>query len=363
MLFYIDIDTGEAISGWLIPDNPGDIPEFVLRAPDCQDLFLRANVLRQDLRDLGLHSSGLAGFHFDSRIAPYLSELSDLSIYEMSTGLLIYRRITETRHLAKKAMFADASAFPQGKLFRSFLSRFSYSYPIAERFSLETLNTIINMNHARSIFMCGQLNWNRFGPALKEQSFFTAALLRDPFEELAEKLLMLRYILKSPRATKVGAIADRFGPLMSLAEGIEPGDRKSVLASFRKITPDARKLLRSPMVSLFGSTPNEELQRRNVSLALDSLSYFDVVGIRDRFAEYRYMVNQFLGDDVMSNANPEVISGTSELAGIFSEVGLVSDLLDEDLALYSFAKEAVATGLEAGATGQPALTGAGRANV
>jgi hypothetical protein len=41
-----------------------------------------------------------------------------------------------------------------------------------------------------------------------------------------------------------------------------------------------------------------------------------------------------------------MLPGTLELASNLGELGLVADLLDEDIALYSFACEAVESGLK-----------------
>ena len=67
MQFHIDQDTGTAIAGWLVPDNPAFTPEIVISVPGQDERKLEANVLRTDLKDIGLHATGMAGFLVDDR--------------------------------------------------------------------------------------------------------------------------------------------------------------------------------------------------------------------------------------------------------------------------------------------------------
>ncbi|OOG63088.1 hypothetical protein B0E45_29785 [Sinorhizobium sp. A49] len=341
MNFHIDMDAGAVISGWLIPDNPADVPEFRIKIPDRKEISFSANVLRSDLRDLGIHATGLAGFHIDEQYIVDLADQTELTIFEVQSGLPIYRRFNPQKHIEQKLLLMDVGAFPQIAMLRRLMVNFTQSYPVVERLSLETIGALLSLSYARSVFIAGQPNWMRHGALARERGFLTAALLRDPFEELAERLLFLANVAKLPTInTTNGAIA-RYFDLLPFVRAIDFSDEKSVLTSFRGLSSERRRLLRSPMTSIFGSTPDEELQRRNVAVALDNLAQIDIVGTRDQFGQFVSMLDEYLGISILAECELATIDGTAELTEILRGIGLVADLLDEDVALYSFACEAV----------------------
>lgn len=343
MFFNIDADTGGAITGWLIMDNPAAVPEFILDVPDRKQLNFKANVLRHDLLSLGVHATGLAGFSIDEQMIPDLGELGEFTLSEASTGLPIYRRYNSAIHQHLKFMFIEVAAFPQVKIMRTLMPHFALRYPFMERCTLDTTNAVIAHNFSNSIFATGQINWPRHGSFAREKGFLTAAMVRDPFEELAERLLFLTYIAKQSSSPPVGST---YSELLPLVTSTDLGDPRAILASFRKISPEQRRLLRSPMTALLGSTPDEDVQRRHVSVALDNLAQFDVVGTREQFRDFGVLADSLTGIDAFRSHQLEKLPGTDDLRARLHEVGLIADLLDEDIALYNFVNEAVRTGLQ-----------------
>lgn len=345
MHFFIDIDGGSFISGWLVPDNPSDVPEFIIRVPGRPDVPISANVLRTDLRDLGMHASGLAGFNVDGQHVTDIAELDDITVLEAHSGIPIYRRPNPQVHLACRFLLTDTSAFPQIQLLRRTISFFALAYPVVDRLPVETISSIVANKEANSVFVTGQPNWVRHGSIFREKEYFTAALLRDPFEDLAERLVFISHLVKQPQRGGASTSLDRYGPALDAVKEMDFTDRKSVLASFRKMSPEAKRLFRAPMTFAYGGSPESDLQRRNVSVALDNLAQFDVVGVRPLFSEFASMVNEGIGVDIIEDTALATLPGTFELSTVLSDIGLVADLLDEDIALYSFACEAVETGI------------------
>lgn len=347
MNFFVDSDTGASISGWLVPDNPSEVPEFIVRIPGRRDVELPANVLRPDLRDIGMHSTGLAGFHIDLQVVPDLPDLVDVTVLDAQNVVPIYRRPNPNQHLEKKLFLMDVGALPQIGMLRRIMSFFALTYPMVERFPIETIGALIINRAAPSIFITGQPNWVRHGNTAREKEYVTAALLRDPFEELAERLLFISRLAKQPARKAVSSSLEKYANVLEVIDEMDFSDRRSVLTGFRKMPPESRRLFRSPMTSVFGSAPESELQRRNVSVALDNLAQFDVVGVRPLYSDFASMLNECLDAPVMQGGELEFLPGTLELAGVLGDLGLVADLLDEDIALYSFACTAVETGLNA----------------
>lgn len=342
MQFFIDIDNGSVISGWLIPDNPGSVPELIIKVGLREDTHFKANVLRTDLRDLGMHATGLAGFHIDESAIPGLNDLEDITIVEADSGVIVYRRFNPGRHKNLKLLLCDASLLPQMKLLRELSQHFSMSYPLVDRLSLETISGVLSLRFTESIFVGGNINWMRYGGIALENNFVTCALLRDPFDELAEKLLFLSHLAKNTNKSPLGTYAafSSFSEILPQIAAIDFSEDKSLLMAFRTMPPLVRKALRSPMTRLYGALPDEDIQRRNVSVALDNLAQFSVVGLREHFEQFSCIADARLGTAMFPARGLDSLPATLELSKRLASIGLVMDLLDEDVALYSFAKEA-----------------------
>lgn len=343
MHFFIDNDSGGTISGWLVLDNPGEVPQLAVVIPNRDPINFSANVFRADLKDLGLHSSGLAGFLIDDQIVADLAGVPKLTLIERSSGLPIYCR-TDGDTLQKKLMLIEVSVLPQLKLINRLTENFSLCYPFADRYSVETINSILANPAPRSMFITGQINWARFGSTSQLNGFATVALLRDPFEELAERLLFLAYAASHQRGRGLYPTVSKFEHLLPVIAETDLYSAKSILAAFRKITPEQRRALRSPMTATFGCSPEEEVQRRSVSIALDNLAQFDVVGIRELFSDFAQLADDVFDAAIFLPSEVQSFPGTSEVAERLRQVGLIADLLDEDIALYSFGREAFEIG-------------------
>src|SRR5262245_60044177 len=112
MLFHVDEANETVISGWVLPDNPSSIPVIRVFVPGSASIAIKANVLRTDLRDKGLHETGMAGFCIDDRAVPNLStHFAQLEIRDRDTNVLIFRKFRAT-HLEKKVFRFELQAMP-----------------------------------------------------------------------------------------------------------------------------------------------------------------------------------------------------------------------------------------------------------
>ena len=344
MYFAIDADYGYMIAGWVILDNPSLTPEITIKVPGRDPITFKANVMRPDLLDNGLHSTGLAGFQIDGSLLEGIADIPQLTLFEAESDLPIFRRNTYGAAVEKKLLLMEVATFPQIKLLKHIMGLFDLSYPAIERFPLETTTSILG-SYSKSIFVSGRPNWQRHGSALQERGFCVMALLRDPFEELAERLLTLAHMKKWSKNAAGHPLMKHHSVLLGIIDDIDFQDEKSVLRTFRALSPEQHNLLRSPMTSALGCLPEEEVQRRNVSVALDNLSRFDLVGTRDRMSEFSTMADTLIGTPVFGEIPLQALPGLSELTVALGNIGLISDLLDEDIALYSFVSEAIREGI------------------
>jgi hypothetical protein len=345
VFFHIDDDKGEAISGWLAPDNPSAVPKILVRRPGEEDLEILATIERPDVRDLGVHVTGLVGFVIDDTIVKGLPGIEDIELLEAETGILIYRRFKKGKHIERKFFLFDSSVRPIEKLGGRSRNLFTLTYPSTERYGFETMLVLINNNFNKSIFMSGRSSYPRYSHFLSNAQFATAALLNDPFEELAQRLVILSLIQKSDSTHMLPLLFTGLTALTKFARDLPVDDSKAMLAKFRNLTDEEREALMSPMTRMFGCIPGETPERRHVTAALENLASMDLVGVRSRFRDFSALLAGILGHDLTGDYEPVVHPSIGALADRLSRISIVADLLEDDLALYSFAEESIVSAL------------------
>lgn len=354
MFFNIDADDGRSIRGWVAPDNPSATPKLVVVTAGGE-IEVEANYPRPDIRDLGIHNTGMVGFDVNDSVVPNLQEVDDVEILEAESRMQIYRRFRIDRHLEKKLFLFDCSVAPQRRIIAAANRLFTLNYTNSERYSFETMLVIINNSFNKSIFISGRSNSSRYASYLADAGYATAAILRDPFEELAERLLLLRLLSKSDAAYLLPTFITGITPLIDFARDLAFDDQKALTAAFRRATEDQREAMRSPMTRTFGCNVDEFPERRNVSIALENLARMDVVGTRSRFRAFSHLLSDVIGADLVGQEEPVTFDTVKTFAAALARVGPVTDLLEHDLALYSYAEEAIDTALDGGARDAQAM--------
>jgi hypothetical protein len=347
MLFHIDGDEGSRISGWVVPDNPGLTPTVVVLLPEREEIRVTASVIRSDVVELGFHhASGMIGFVIDESVVPDLAQIQEIEIVEGEGRIPIYRRYQISRHLEKKLCYFDLSVMPQRRLLQRLSGHFALTYNYAQRYPLETTMMIVNNFSANSVLITGRPNFIRQYGLLRGAGYLIAALLRDPYEELAERLIFINLLATSKASHLLPQFVSDVPALIDFARDISFSDEKALTVKFRTATPEQREAMTSPMTRVFGCRIEERPEHRHVSTALDNLGSVDVAGLRARFGDFRSLLNNLLGADVLGQDELEMFDKVREARDILAKIGVVSDLLENDLNLYSYASEAVTTGLD-----------------
>src|SRR4051794_24035002 len=94
MLFNVETDTGDRITGYLVPDGYSEVPTILLRCGGQTMLSLAANEIREALVVAGRHETGQCGFSIGADLIPDLPKIGDLEICDAESGILVYRRPT-----------------------------------------------------------------------------------------------------------------------------------------------------------------------------------------------------------------------------------------------------------------------------
>jgi len=346
MHFHIDADEGAVIRGWVVPDNPSVTPSIIVIIPNRPETVIKADILRSDIRELGLHATGTVGFKVTEAQIPKLARFQDVEIVESESRIPLYKRFHEKKHRQKKMMHFDLSIMPQINILKAMSSHFSLTYNSAERYSFETLLVIMNNHFSKSILITGRPNLNRYENWLREQEFVLTAMLRNPYEELAERLLFIRFLSGSAASHLLPTLCTGLESIIPFATELPLGDDRTVAAAFRATNPMQREALRSPMVRCLGASLDDPLNHRHVGTALDKLATMDLVAIRPNFSEFKSSLAEILGIDMLGDSAVGSLPGVDELTQQLTRIGMATTLLEYDLALYSYVEEAVTAGIQ-----------------
>jgi hypothetical protein len=347
MMFTVDSDTGDAIVGWVVPDNPNETPTLTVYLPDRDPIDIVATIARPDILDLGMHNTGMVGFLVGESLIPTLRDEIGLELRDTLSKTLIYKRFNPDRHLVKKLMYFDASVVPQRKCYRHINSNFAMNFNVAHSYPYETLDVIMRIYYSKSIFVAGRPYYLRYANSLKDKNFCVIALLRNPFEDLAERLLFLNLLARSRDAGELSAYAAGLMPLTDFASAFPFNDARGMDRAFRQAPKEIRNLLNDPLTRMLACNIDEPPKRNHVTLALDNLAGMNAVGTHDRFPDFKLMVAGVVGADIFQDSAPETFQTVKDLAGSLAKLGSVQNLLENDLALYSYVSEALENGLAA----------------
>ena len=213
MLFSIDEDAGTRIVGWIMPDNPAATPHVAIFIGGELRKVVSATVLRPLLREQGLHETGICGFVVDERVVPGLPDVADIELYDDATNVRIYRRRPPAAQCDLKLFSLETRIVPQATLGKALQDLFHMPFTRLERVPEEAVKSILGIAFTPSIFATGRLFFRTYEPLLRDRGFKCAVQLREPFEELAETLLVLRWAAKKP-ALAFSLLSESYKPLV-----------------------------------------------------------------------------------------------------------------------------------------------------
>ena len=194
----------------------------------------------------GRHDSGYCGFSIDTKLLPGLSEMADLAIFDAETGLLVYRR-PNSSNIQKKLLRLETHLFPLWTLDKVLDPRFQYYSKGIENLGRETVTQLFLLNQVNSVYLSGRILYRTYASYI-EAGFETILLIQNPYEELAERLLVLGNI------NRLGAFHLGFRDSVEmratigyaealLAEDRSKQDDKNFLRALRQMPPTSQQRL------------------------------------------------------------------------------------------------------------------------
>jgi hypothetical protein len=344
MLFNLQSDTGDCVTGYLVPDTYSLVPKIRVSNRGEDVLVISANEIREALVVAGRHESGLCGFSIDTKVLPGLPDMADLEIFDDETGVLIYRR-PKPSNLQRKMLRLESHLFPLWQLDSALDPFFQYFAKGVENLGRETVTQLFLLNQVNSVYLSGRILYRTYAYYI-EAGFETIILIQNPYEELAERLLVLSNINRlggghlglrdniEMRAT-IG-----YAEALVAAERLKPDD-KQLRRALREMPPDVAATLACPLVRLLTtSTPNELPSKGSVATALDILASAAVVGLRYESDKFLKAVGELLHLDPQNLPAVPHFPPVSPFAERLKNTREVDALLEMDLELYHYVVEA-----------------------
>lgn len=345
MKYQVFMDTGDAVHLWLCPDNPSVTPTIEVSAEGREPVKLTATVRMEHFADLGMHQTGLVGFVVAEEQFAGIEGALSLQIHCAETRLRIYSRFREDQHNSEKLFFFQPSAVPQMAMLSQLSRNFAIHHHFLESHSFDTINNMIH-HSGRSVLLSGRVNLLRYADPLHVMDFKTATLINNPFNELAERLLLCRAVDLAQSPTPFDQSIKGLEAIADFARGVDLEDGKLLRRQFRMLSPEAKEAMSNPLTKMFGAPMHERVQRSHVTFALENLSRFDLVSTVPRCVEFGSILRDILGLKHFEYGESRTFKSAAALADTLARIPSVVDLLDHDLAFYSFVEEAVGIGLD-----------------
>jgi hypothetical protein len=340
MLFNIEIDEGTRIVGYLVPDAFTSSPSVRI-SNGKQDVFiLPCREERASLVVAGRHDTGRCGFTIDQTIIPDLVTQAAIELYDHDTNILIYRRRPPSQVIQKRIFRLETHLFPLWRLDDSFDRYFQFFYKGIERYGRETATQLFLLSNSSSLYLSGRLIFKTYENCINE-TFCCVGLLRDPYTELAERLLTLKHVRGVGREILGERDLMAFAAAIAFAETIE-FDEKALHRAFSTMSRAVIANLANPLTrQLAARTPDEMPTKGAVATALGTLSSFTILGLRERQDLFLSQLADLVGAAPRTLPPIPDFVRTAELAELLREVPEAGILIEQDLEVYRHVRSAI----------------------
>lgn len=340
MLFNVEHDTGDRITGYLVPDNFTSIARVRLMNHGGLVSIFETPEERPSLVAGARHQTGRCGFTIDDRDIPNLAMQLDIEIFDDETGCLIYRRLKPTM-IQRRVIRFETQLFPQWRLDEVLFQHFQYVGKGVDRYGRETVTQMLLLENTPSLYISGRMNYKNFSYYI-DNGFECLCMLQSPHDECAERLLVLRNAAKIGSAFLGERDAKRYEPAIRFAESLPLDDPKTLRWTLQDMPEDVASLLANPLTRLLTtSNPDDMPGPSSIASALDVLSGFAVLGIRGRGHEFNEMIGEWLGLDPSPLPVLPPLRTVSSLGEFLRETKVMDIILEKDMELHCHVQEAI----------------------
>ena len=339
MLFSVENDNGASIRAYVIPDAAGLSPTVRILSAGAELAVVTATDVRPEILASGRHATGQCGFMIDDAVVPDLATYGDLEIVEAVSGLLIYRRKAPA-FINAKVFRLETHLLPLWRFDDSLKERFQFWYKGVDRHGSETAMQVFCIHNLESAYISGRLLFNQVQVYLSH-GYRSIAMFRDPFDELAERLIVLKNV--GLQATELLGARDAmtYEPVIEALSEIETFDRASCKRFFKRAGQQVFAVLNNPFVRQLTSNSLDEVPTKAcISTALHVLAGFEVLGLRSDASGFSQAVAETL--ELPSSSAPVMteFARVTELGKVLRDIKDAELILEHDLELYDHTSRA-----------------------
>ena len=330
MLFSLDYDVGASLGFYLVPDTGGTVPSVRILDDGAEITVVPANEKRPELVGYGRHSTGMCGFILNESVLPGIAGMAALEIEEAETGLPIYRR-PRPQFIQEKIFRLETHLLPLWRIDDTVKHRFQYWYRGIDRRGYETSTQVFCVSDLFSAYISGRLLIKTVEQYLAS-GFKTVVLFRDPYEELAERLIILKNATEKTKELLGARDSLTFEPVM---------DEESLRRFFKRSPTEVTRPLTNPFVrQLTCGGPDDMPRKTAIAQALLLLSSFEIVSLRSDAAHFSEALGEMLGLGPGAIPVMNEYGRVIDLARILRTINEVEGLIDYDLNIFEQTRSA-----------------------
>ena len=339
MYFNVHEDRGDRIVGYLVPDSPSAHGRIRVTAEGRPLAVVDSSVSMPGLEGLitlGRRDDISCWFVIDETVVPGLRGMPSVELFEADTGLLVYRR-APAGYTAEKLLRLETHMVPLRHVDQAIKNRFCYAYLRAERWGLETVTQLFHLLRADSLYVSGRVQY-RCSTRIADH-FKVICTIHEPFEELAERLLLLRHATRRP----VLDLRDQhiYAPATEFAGELDWDSDRALKSSFRRMPTLVAQTLQNPLTRQLTADSAVGLLSGNATAsALSVLASCDIVALRNEAEHFALALSARLGSDTKIVPTPPRCAKAIELAERLREVSLAHELVAMDLEVYQHVVDA-----------------------
>lgn len=324
-----------------MPDNPSVTPTVQVLISGEAVATVKAHILRPLLREQGLHETGVCGFVVDSRNCPGLEVADDIEIYDSDTNVRIYRRRPLTAGIETKLFRLESQVLRNAVFNEAMEPLFHMAFTKLETLPEETAKSILGLPFSSSIYVTGRVHFRVFDPLLRDRGFKTCMFLRNPLEELAEQLLLLRWAATRPKQALKGVLHESMLGLVETIDSDMSTEVGQLESWLMRLSARARHPLTDPLTRLLTClSPEDRAVPQGAADALDTLADFAAVGFRAEIESFSLHLEAALDSELPRLTLPEPAQRVAELAAQLGRLEIVRQMLATDLEVYAAAQQA-----------------------
>ncbi|WP_455918357.1 hypothetical protein [Ensifer canadensis] len=342
MNFCVYLDNGAEVHGYFVPDGFSTSPKINVRINDDERITeIQTWIFIEGARAQGVHQTGNVGFILSEENIPGLSTAFRVELSDPDSGLIFYRRAQPGEFVSKKVLRIETAYVPHSEIDISLKSHFQFFEHRVERYGYETIRQMIEIIHQPSVYVSGRILLKNFQVYIDYNIDVTMISLRDPFYELALRLIVFNRISKQNFNFVPPRDKTLFRPVISWLEGLDIQNEAAVNKAIRSAPKDAMNLLSSPFTQqLTAANPSEVPTLNDVSQALDKLSQFTLFEAGGDPEIYPKNIGELLGLPPGAVPMRPQLDAVRQLADLLRRFSRIEHILEADLLLYHFVQKA-----------------------